>query len=255
MNAWRTGQGLIATLLWFGTSVVSAQTTMQRAEADLAGTSWQLIIFQGPGDKNLIPDERSKYTIDFAGDGQLNTRIDCSVGHGTWSSPGPSQLRFGPLAFTSECASGSLHDQIVRDWTDVRMYVIKNGRLFLSVTAPEGNLYAFERAAEREPAAPTLPVAVTPTPLVAVTPTLPVAFKGPVQYQCKRPGRTETLKVTFYQTAPAMVVIERGNQTRSAFLVSTGNDATYQGDDLVFSDVSTGVNINWSGTEFDCKPS
>jgi para-nitrobenzyl esterase len=48
----------------------------------------------------LTPDERAKYTIEFGLDGQLATLIDCNRGRGTWTSNGPSQLQFGPLALT-----------------------------------------------------------------------------------------------------------------------------------------------------------
>jgi hypothetical protein len=239
MNSWRIGQGLLALAWWLGVSAASAQALLPQSPAiDLAGTSWQLVIFQGLGDRNLIPDERAKYTIDFSADGQLNARIDCSVAHGTWMSPGPSQLRLGPLAFTSTCATGSLRDQIVKDWTDVRLYVIRNGRLFLSVAAAEGSLYAFE------------PNAVAPRR----SQTLPVASKGPVQYACVRAGRNEMLTATFYDTAPATVVIARGNLTRSAFLVPGDKGSKYQGEDLVFWDTNAEANVNWSGTELTCAP-
>ena len=41
------------------------------------------------------------------------------------------------------CPPGSLHDQIVKQWGNVRSFVIKEGHLFLSLTA-DGGIYEFE---------------------------------------------------------------------------------------------------------------
>jgi para-nitrobenzyl esterase len=45
------------------------------------------------------------------------------------------------------CPSGSLHDQIVKQWGLVRSYLAKDGRLFLSVMA-DGGIYEFEPLAK-----------------------------------------------------------------------------------------------------------
>jgi para-nitrobenzyl esterase len=113
----------------------------------LAGTSWQLVRFQGGDDSVLTPDDRTKYTIALDADGSVAVRVDCNRGRGTWTSSGPNQLQFGPLALTRAlCPPGSLHDQIVRQWGNIRSYVLKGGRLFLSLMA-DGGIYEFEPAA------------------------------------------------------------------------------------------------------------
>jgi heat shock protein HslJ len=95
--------------------------------ADLAGTAWRLVKFQGGDEKILKPDDPQKYTITFQPDGRLNARIDCNRGRGTWKST-PPQLEFRPLALTRAlCPPGSLHDEIVKRWSYVRSYVIKDG--------------------------------------------------------------------------------------------------------------------------------
>jgi uncharacterized lipoprotein YbaY len=115
-----------------------------RGASPLAGTSWQLVKFQSMDDKTLIPDAKTKYTLQFGADGSVAARIDCNSGHGTWTSTGPSQLTLGPLALTrAMCPPGSLHDRIVRDWTRIRSYVIKDGHLFLSLMIDSG-IYEFE---------------------------------------------------------------------------------------------------------------
>jgi heat shock protein HslJ len=113
----------------------------QDAAASLAGTSWELIKFQGSDDTTLTPDDRSKYTLAFGADGNVTVRLDCNRGRGTWKSGGPNQLQFGPLVLTrAMCPAGSLHDQIAKNWDYVRGYVLKDGHLYLSLMADGGIL-------------------------------------------------------------------------------------------------------------------
>jgi para-nitrobenzyl esterase len=110
----------------------------------LGGTSWQLVKFQGGDGTVLMPDDKSKYTIAFAADGNVNVRFDRNRGRGTWTSPESNQLQFGPLALTrAMCPPGSLHDHLVRQWPFVRPYTMKAGNLFLSLMA-DGGSYEFE---------------------------------------------------------------------------------------------------------------
>ena len=121
-----------------------AQIAPQASLAGLGGTSWQLVRFQGGDGTVLMPDGKAKYTIAFAADGNVNVQFDCNRGRGTWASPGPNQLQFGPLALTrAMCPPGSLHDHIVRQWPFVRSYTMKDKHLFLSLMA-DGGSYEFE---------------------------------------------------------------------------------------------------------------
>jgi heat shock protein HslJ len=122
----------------------------QRA-TQLGGTSWQLVKFQGGDDTSLMPDDKSKYTITFGKDGRVSARIDCNRGSGAWKSSGSNQLQFGPIALTrAMCPPGSLHDQISKNWTFVRSYIIKDGHLFLSLMA-DGGVYEFEPVGGSQP--------------------------------------------------------------------------------------------------------
>jgi heat shock protein HslJ len=139
---------------------VSASSTARIAAASpatanpLEGTSWQLVRFQGSDDTTLTPDDRTKYVIEFGPSGQLTARIDCNRGRGTWKSDGSSQLQFGPLALTrAMCPTGSLHDQVVKQWGNIRSFVIRDGHLFLALMA-DGGIYEFEPAAPASSAAP-----------------------------------------------------------------------------------------------------
>jgi len=120
------------------------------AAADLVGEPWRLVQFQGGDGTLLKADDPAKYTIQFNADLSVSARIDCNRGRGTWKSAGANQVELGPLALTRMmCPPGSLHDQIVKQWGFVRSYVIKDGRLVLSLMA-DGGTYTFERPAKRQ---------------------------------------------------------------------------------------------------------
>lgn len=115
-----------------------------RADGSLAGTSWQLVKFEGGDGSTLTPDDGSKYTIAFAPDGRVSARLDCNRGSGTWRSEGANHLELGQLALTrAMCPPGSLHDQIARQWGYIRSYVLRNGHLYLSLMA-DGGIYEYE---------------------------------------------------------------------------------------------------------------
>jgi len=158
-STWVAPPSLAVLLLVFACSA-REQTAPPNAAADLGGTSWQLVKFQGSDDKTLAPDDKAKYTIQFSTDGGLTARIDCNRGRGAWKSSGASQLQFGPLALTrAQCPPGSLHDQIVTHWDFIRSYIIKDGHLFLSLMA-DGGIYEFEPVSGSKPASPNSPVTI-----------------------------------------------------------------------------------------------
>ena len=99
----------------------------------LSGTSWQLVKFQGPDERIFTPDDKSKYTIKFGGNGRVTARVDCNSASSTWKVNAKGELQFGSWSRTSaKCGRGSLHDQIVREGAAVRNFNIKDGHLFLS---------------------------------------------------------------------------------------------------------------------------
>jgi para-nitrobenzyl esterase len=89
----------------------------------------------------LQPDDRSRYTLAFQPEGIVTARIDCNRARGGWKSPAAGRLEFGPMAATrAQCAPGSLHDTVMRQLPFVRSYVIRDGRLHLSLMADGGTL-------------------------------------------------------------------------------------------------------------------
>lgn len=128
------------------TSTSPAPAGGSQPAGDLQGTSWRLVQIQfGDGTVRSAID-RSRYTIGFGANGVLNVRFDCNRGSGRWSSLGPGNLEFGDLALTrAMCPVGSLYDDLVRQWPHVRTYLIRNGRLHLSLMA-DGGILEFEPA-------------------------------------------------------------------------------------------------------------
>ena len=128
----------------FTTLLLAACATTAPEPQGLAGTSWQLVRFQGGDDRVLVPDERAKYTVAFGTDGVVNVRFDCNRGRGSWKSAQKNRLEFGPMALTrAMCPPGSLHDQLVKQWFYIRSYTLKDGRLFLALMA-DGGIYELE---------------------------------------------------------------------------------------------------------------
>jgi heat shock protein HslJ len=142
-----------------------AQIPSSTATGDLGGTSWQLVKFQGSDDTTLVPDEGSKYTIAFDRDGGVVVRADCNRGHGSWSSTGPQQIQFSPMALTrAMCPPSPLNDRFVRDWEYIRSYILKDGHLFLSLMV-DGGIYEYEPMSPQgsSSALPDLPSTFTGT--------------------------------------------------------------------------------------------
>lgn len=128
----------------------SSSSSGSSSASALADTSWRLLKFEGGDDTVLKPDDPSKYTIELAAGGQLTARVDCNRGRGTWKSASASQIEFGPMALTrAQCPPGSLHDQIVKQWGNIRSYVVRDGHLFLALKA-DGGIYEFEPIARNK---------------------------------------------------------------------------------------------------------
>lgn len=115
--------------------IISASAVAQKSTGGnpLSGTSWQLVKFQGPDERTVTVDDKSKYTIKFGSDGRVVARVDCNRASSTWRVTAKGELKFGSWSRTSaKCGPGSLHDQIVTEGADVRNFSIKDGHLFLS---------------------------------------------------------------------------------------------------------------------------
>src|SRR5688500_4004578 len=71
------------------------------------------------------------------------------------TAPGSPPVRpwsWGPLALTRmACPPGSLHDRIVKHWSSIRSYVLKDGHLHRALLA-DGGIYEYEPSSDAAPA-------------------------------------------------------------------------------------------------------
>ncbi len=120
------------------------------SSAALTGTQWRLVEFQSMDDAQGItrPGAGSLYTMQLHGDGTVTMQLNCNRATGTWSarpsSDGASgQFEFGPLAATRAlCPPLSMDESIVAQSKYIRSYLLKDGRLYLSLMA-DGGIYAW----------------------------------------------------------------------------------------------------------------
>ncbi len=113
----------------------------------LAGTDWQLHTIQSMDDAQgttKIADP-SKFTVHFGADGRANFQLDCNRGMGDWKveSAGAEsgKLTFGPIAATRAlCPPPHVDERVARDMAYVRSYLLKDGKLFMSLMA-DGGIY------------------------------------------------------------------------------------------------------------------
>jgi heat shock protein HslJ len=112
----------------------------------LAGTGWHLVAFQSMDDAmgTERPADPSRYTMRLESDGTVTMRLNCNRARGTWSaapsSDGASgRFEFGPLAATRAiCPPPSMDERIAAQAAYIRSYVLKDGRLYLSLMADGG---------------------------------------------------------------------------------------------------------------------
>jgi len=120
----------------------------------------------------------------------------------------------------------------------VRSYAVKNGHLYLSLKSG-GGTYEFE---------PSDASISSSSP-----PKSPVESHGPFEFVCTQDGGGNvTVKATFYETTPGLVLVTRGGKTRLAFQVLSADGGKYEGRDIMFWDVHGGAQMNWDGVEFKC---
>lgn len=97
------------------------------------------------------------FTLQFEADGRATMRLDCNRGTARWqvtpAADGTSgQLEFGPAAGTrARCRPPQLDERIFRGLAWVRSYLLKDGKLYLSLMA-DGGIY------EWRPRAPAVAV-------------------------------------------------------------------------------------------------
>lgn len=144
------------------------------AKGPLSDTTWRLVEIQSMNDADGTkrPDDRNKYTMHLRNDGTVAMKLDCNRASGTWTAePGSDGISgrfgFGPLAGTRAlCPPPSLDERITSQASYVRGYLLKNGRLHLTLMA-DGGIVVWEPADIEAPFVATPDVALEAAVLAA----------------------------------------------------------------------------------------
>jgi len=152
--------GIAVSTLLLGTlaarSVAADEKSAPAASSSpLAGTEWRLVEIQSMDDAigTVRPDDPSLYTMRLNADGTASFRLNCNRASGKWSAKaGPQgssgQFELGALAATRAlCPPPSLDEKIAAQAGFIRSYLLKDGRLYLSLMA-DGGILAWEPLTE-----------------------------------------------------------------------------------------------------------
>jgi heat shock protein HslJ len=94
-------------------------------------------------------DDPSRYTMRLNADGSVALRLNCNTATGNWTAKAGADrssgtFEFGPLAATTAlCPPPSADEQIAKQAPYFRSYLLKDGRLYLSLMA-DGGIFAWE---------------------------------------------------------------------------------------------------------------
>ena len=129
----------------------AAAPAAARPAGPLAGTEWRLVEIQSMDDAvgTKRPADPALFTMRLGADGTVNMRLDCNRANGSWTAtpsadPSNGQFQFGPLAGTRAlCPPPNLDEEIMKQAQFVRGYMLKDGRLYLSLMA-DGGIFAWE---------------------------------------------------------------------------------------------------------------
>ncbi len=132
-------------------ALLLAITGCATTSAPLAGTEWQLVHFQSMDDAigTIRPADPAQFTMRLNADGTVNLRLDCNRANGSWSAESSGDgdsgsFSFGRLAVTRAlCPPPNLDERIARDSEYVRTFLLRDGRLHLSLMADAG-IYTWE---------------------------------------------------------------------------------------------------------------
>ncbi|AFY27545.1 META domain-containing protein [Cyanobium gracile] len=145
----------------------------------LQGTTWQLVGIQSMDDAQGLtrPANPSRYTLSLQADGRAVLQLDCKRATGRWrvepsADPGNGGFRFGPLASTKAlCPAASLAEPLARQLPYVRGYLLRDGRLNLSLLA-DGGILLWEPRVGAGPGYSNRPDPALETAILAASPDL-----------------------------------------------------------------------------------
>lgn len=120
----------------------------QEPATALAPSSWRLVEFQSMDDAigTTRPEDPSQYTMTLNADGTVAMQLNCNRASGSWSSEpaadgASGSFTFGPLAMTRAfCPPPSMDQSVAAQAGFVRSFLLRDGRLYLSLMADGGIL-------------------------------------------------------------------------------------------------------------------
>lgn len=126
--------------------VACALPAKQPAPMSLAGTHWELTAIESMDDAQgkMRIAKPELFTASFGTDGRISLRLDCNRGTASWTAEPAADgvsgsIAFGPVAATRAlCPAPHLDEKVARDLGDVRGYLLKDGKLFLTLMADGG---------------------------------------------------------------------------------------------------------------------
>ena len=141
----------MAVMCFIFTYTAAEGSTDSPVKNTLAGTEWRLVEFQSMDDSigTMRPDDPSLYTMNLLSGGTVKMKLNCNRASGPWSAEpagdGKSgRFKFGPLAMTRAlCPPPSMDEHIASNASYIRSYLLKDGRLYLSLMADAG-IYVWE---------------------------------------------------------------------------------------------------------------
>ena len=143
------------------TLIASTTKPVDAASLDsLSDTQWRLVEFQSMDDATgtIRPSDPSLYTMRLNGDGTTKMKLNCNHARGAWSTVPSSntlsgRFKFGPLATTRMlCPPPSMDEIISTQANYVRGYLLKEGKLYLSLMA-DGGIFVWEPNPKASPIA------------------------------------------------------------------------------------------------------
>jgi len=129
------------------TTTEPIQTASSHLVSTLVNTQWRLIEFRSMDDAIGIKrtDDSSKYTMRLNGDGTVTLQLNCNSANGTWSTEAGQDLSNGRFEFGSPfmatrvlCPPPSMDELVLSQAPYVRSFLLKDGRLYLSLMADGG---------------------------------------------------------------------------------------------------------------------
>ena len=109
-----------------------------RFAASLTGVVWQWQRFEGGDGSEVVPDDPSRYTVQFQEDGTVVAQVDCNRGRGTYTVDG-NTIDIAALAVTRmACPEDSLDAEFARYLDEAVSFVFREGKLYLALPVDAG---------------------------------------------------------------------------------------------------------------------